>query len=162
MAALLKERREALGLTQEQLGEKLSPSVTFAAVSSWETGAKPVPKKRVAELSALLGIDFVSGDRYPKEAERDEWVLHATDTLQGYAEDSAVLVAVACRIGLDKRLAVDRGDGLEFSGTSSRIVSHARNLTGEIVDRAVEVMLELGLVEPVTDATWHFALKFAQ
>lgn len=162
MAALLKERREALGLTQEQLGERLKPSVTFAAVSSWETGAKPVPKKRVAELSALLGIDFSSGDRYPKEAERDEWVLHATDLIQGAGEDTGEIVAVAVRIGLDRRLAIDRGDGLEFSGTAKRVVEHARNLNAAIVERAVDVMFELGVIEPVTDATWHFALKFAQ
>ncbi len=43
---LLKERREALGLTQIAFAEKLD--VTARSVQSWEAGAVPQPRHRRA------------------------------------------------------------------------------------------------------------------
>lgn len=153
--ALLRRRREHLGLTQEELGAKLSPPVSFAAVSSWESGAKKIPKKRVAELARVLGVDFSRAARYATSTERRAYALAVADS--GVSLEA---IATAVRLTLDERLTVDRGARLEYVGSLDRIARASPNLTIEIVEAAVDELVDAGLVELASDARWHLAFRF--
>lgn len=156
MATIIAERRKELGLTQQELGQMLDPKVSFAAVSSWETGTKPVPQTRIPQLVQVLGVDLYNGARFPKEAERNEYVLHAVSQPIGFATQ-----AVAVRLAVDPLLTQDRGDGLEFSGSVQRIADSSPHLTVAIVEAAIHELLDAGLLERISDGEWHLALKFA-
>ena len=79
----IKEQRTRLGLTQEQLGEKLG--VTNKTVSRWETGTYLPPVEMLQFLSGLYGVtineilcgEILSDEEYKKKA--DENVLTALD-----------------------------------------------------------------------------------
>lgn len=73
----LAELRKELGLTQEQLGEKIG--VTNKTISRWETGTYLPPVEMLLELSKLYDVsinELLSGkrlneDEYKVEAERN-------------------------------------------------------------------------------------------
>lgn len=56
MSTLIRERRMAVGLTQQELGEKCGYSGQAAkkAVWRWEHAGAPVPLDRVRRLAAAL------------------------------------------------------------------------------------------------------------
>lgn len=56
---ILKRAREAAGLTQKALGVALGyPEATAQRfISNWETGYRPIPRKHIKTLAALLNID---------------------------------------------------------------------------------------------------------
>ena len=56
VAAMIHAARARAGLTQAQLAERIG--VSKMAVSTWETGRKPIPKSRQAELGQVLGRWF--------------------------------------------------------------------------------------------------------
>ena len=64
----LKELRKGMGLTQEQLGEKVG--VTNKTVSRWETGSYLPPVECLEMLSDIYGVsinEIVSGQRLSAE-----------------------------------------------------------------------------------------------
>ena len=56
---VLRQAREAAGLTQKALGVALGYPEDHAQsfVSNWETGYRPIPRKHIKTLAALLNID---------------------------------------------------------------------------------------------------------
>ena len=52
----IKEAREAKGLTQAQLGEKLNVKVTATAISLYEKGDRDVPVDVLTEIANLTGV----------------------------------------------------------------------------------------------------------
>jgi len=56
----IREAREAIGLTQQQLGERigLKPNSAQPVVAGWERGDRPIPRRRVKEVADLLGLDI--------------------------------------------------------------------------------------------------------
>ena len=56
IGSYLRARREALGLTQAYLADKMG-GLTNAAISSWESGRMPVPPQRYEDLMLLLNLD---------------------------------------------------------------------------------------------------------
>jgi len=64
--SFIAERRKAMGLTQEQLGELLL--VTNKTVSRWETGKYMPDIDKLQELAAVLGVsvdELLSGELEP-------------------------------------------------------------------------------------------------
>jgi transcriptional regulator with XRE-family HTH domain len=51
----LRERRDALGLTQAALAKQLD--VSNPKISSWETGKDPLPPERYADIARILDFD---------------------------------------------------------------------------------------------------------
>jgi transcriptional regulator with XRE-family HTH domain len=74
-AKRIRLRRQALGLTQQQLADELR--VNRATVSAWERG-KQAPDKHEGRIEAVLGISL-SGDppveEYTDPTERALWAL---------------------------------------------------------------------------------------
>jgi transcriptional regulator with XRE-family HTH domain len=56
LGSFLKSRREARGLTQEQLGTRLGYSSGHQYVSNWERGTSPPPMERLHEIAQILEI----------------------------------------------------------------------------------------------------------
>ena len=75
VARRIRLRRQALGLTQQQLADELR--VNRATVSAWERG-KQAPDKHEGAIEAVLGISL-SGDppagEYTDPNERELWAL---------------------------------------------------------------------------------------
>lgn len=57
---VLRQAREAAGLTQKALGVALGyPEATAQRfVSNWETGYRPIPRKHIKALAALLHVEL--------------------------------------------------------------------------------------------------------
>ena len=55
----IREAREAIGLTQQELGERIGLKSDSAQplVAGWERGDRPVPRKRVKRVAELLGLE---------------------------------------------------------------------------------------------------------
>ncbi len=56
VGAFLRQRRESLGLSQRELGQRFSPSVTTQFISNIERGVTPLPPAQISTLSRELGI----------------------------------------------------------------------------------------------------------
>lgn len=58
---VLREARKSAGLNQTELGMALGyPEATAQkCISNWETGYRPIPRKHIKALAALLHIDPV-------------------------------------------------------------------------------------------------------
>jgi len=54
-AADIRENRERRGLTQEEFAEEVGVDVTV--VKAWESGERLVPKRRMASVRSVLGMD---------------------------------------------------------------------------------------------------------
>lgn len=56
---VLRQAREAAGMTQKALGVALGYPEDHAQsfVSNWETEYRPIPRKHIKTLAALLNID---------------------------------------------------------------------------------------------------------
>ena len=90
----IRDRRAALGLSQQQLAERitatrgrLSGSVGAATVSKWENGHQS-PQRLLAELCAALELstdELLHGARRPTTAERDSVTLKELRKL--YSDD---------------------------------------------------------------------------
>ncbi len=84
----ISEQRKELGLTQEQLGEKLG--VTNKTVSRWETGTYMPPADVLLSMSELFGVTIneilsgrnLSDDEYKQAAEEN-----LTQTIKSSAFD---------------------------------------------------------------------------
>lgn len=69
VAEIIRTAREGLGLTQEDLAEKMD--VSRQAVSKWELGASLPTAENLDRLSELLGVEFPpEEDGAPPEADR--------------------------------------------------------------------------------------------
>lgn len=57
---VLREARKAVGLNQTELGVALGyPEETAQkCVSNWETGYRPIPRKHIKALAALLHVEL--------------------------------------------------------------------------------------------------------
>jgi len=66
IADIIKQAREALGLTQEDLAEKLE--VSRQAVSKWELGASVPSPENLQLLEEVLGVSFPAPEAVPQEA----------------------------------------------------------------------------------------------
>lgn len=57
---VLRQAREAAGLTQKALGVALGYPEDHAQsfVSNWETGYRPIPRKHIKALAALLHVEL--------------------------------------------------------------------------------------------------------
>lgn len=60
IAETIKNAREALGMTQEDLAEKLD--VSRQAVSKWELGASVPTQENLTTLAEVLGVHFPEGE----------------------------------------------------------------------------------------------------
>lgn len=82
----LAQLRKEIGLTQEQLGEKLG--VTNKTVSRWETGAYLPPVEILQQLSELYGItinEILSGEKLTAEQYREKAEENIKTTLSASA-----------------------------------------------------------------------------
>lgn len=54
------DARKDAAMTQKQVGEALGykPGLAQAYVSDWEDGTRPVPRRQIAALAALLKLDL--------------------------------------------------------------------------------------------------------
>lgn len=66
----IRQAREARGLSQEALAEKLD--LSRQAVSKWELGASMPSPENLEALSEVLGMEFVPGDP-PSPSPRNPW-----------------------------------------------------------------------------------------
>lgn len=82
----LSELRHEMGLTQEQLGEKIG--VTNKTVSRWETGTYMPPIESLEALSNVLGVsinEIIAGERLTPE----EYVKKAEENIVNAWHDSS-------------------------------------------------------------------------
>lgn len=57
MGAYIKLLREENHMSQEELGQKLSPPVNRAAVNKWETGqVENIKRKHIEQMSEIFGV----------------------------------------------------------------------------------------------------------
>jgi transcriptional regulator with XRE-family HTH domain len=56
---LLREAREQIGLSQEQLGARLTPKMTRASIANMESGKQRVLAKTLVDLAEALAVDVV-------------------------------------------------------------------------------------------------------
>ena len=57
MGDIIRIKRNELGLSQEELGEKLDPKVNRAAVNKWETGlVENIKRSHIGQLSKIFEI----------------------------------------------------------------------------------------------------------
>lgn len=157
---LVRERRKQMGLTQEELGNMLSPQVSFAAISSWERVGN-IPDGRISELAEVLGIaeaDLTGGVRYVSGTDGR---LAFCDAV-GRADLSLLATNVLLRLATVEGLCADRGRSLEFVGSHESIVRGARYITADDVASVWDEVLASGFVERKSDAEWHLALVLPQ
>lgn len=86
----ISEKRKALGLTQQELAEKLQ--ITNKAVSKWETGDGMPDVQLLTPLANQLGVtvdEILNGEEKPKEE------IVSSNTLS-YSYDLPVCVVVTC------------------------------------------------------------------
>lgn len=96
IAELIKTRREALGMTQEELAEKLE--VSRQAVSKWETGLSVPGNDNRAALSELLGVtDWPEAEEAAREAGEYKEKLKRLSlaALTGWLLSGALLIGLA-------------------------------------------------------------------
>jgi transcriptional regulator with XRE-family HTH domain len=62
----IKARREAAGMTQEELAERLY--VSRQAVSKWEAGASVPNDDNLVQIRAILGVEETAEERAPEDA----------------------------------------------------------------------------------------------
>jgi transcriptional regulator with XRE-family HTH domain len=55
---LVRAAREALGMTQQQLGEAvgLDPRWAQSIVARWESGERPIPRARIRRVAEVLHL----------------------------------------------------------------------------------------------------------
>ncbi len=161
VAAVVRERRKAMGLTQEGLALRLDPPVSAAAVSSWERGYEPIPRGRIDDLARALGVAaemLIGRDRYVSDNAEAR-----LEYMQAIARAPALgIVArnVLLRLGCSAVLVCDRGEGLEFVGDLASIEAETPYLTLDQIEGAWEELLSSGFVERASGAQWHLRLKF--
>ena len=57
MGEIIKEKREALELSQDQLGQRLDPPVNRAAVNKWEKGTvENIKRCHIEQMARIFGI----------------------------------------------------------------------------------------------------------
>jgi len=57
MGEKIKELRKDHNMTQEELGQKLSPSVNRAAINKWEHGTvKNIKRSYIEQMSSIFGV----------------------------------------------------------------------------------------------------------
>ena len=58
--SIIKQARESLGMTQQELGEAvgLTPKWAQSVVAGWERGERPIPRKRLKAAARVLGVDI--------------------------------------------------------------------------------------------------------
>lgn len=59
----VRQARESVHMSAEQLGTSLRPPVGHAAVTRWETGERRIPLDRLEQIAALTGhaVDYFFG-----------------------------------------------------------------------------------------------------
>lgn len=156
---MVKEARERLGITQEELAEKIG--VSYGAISQWERNAKPIPRKRQEQLAAVFGMtpaeirDGVA--RNVRLEERLDWIRAVTAAGMGITAEHIIL-----RLVLDESLCRVVNGALEFSGTTQDIADLSASLTPELVSRHMPEVLASPFVTRIGSVEWHLQLKLPQ
>ena len=76
MGLRIRKRRQELGLTQQQLADRLK--VAESSVNAWETG-KHEPKRKLGAIEAVLGVDLTSEREAFPFATPDEAAIWSMD-----------------------------------------------------------------------------------
>jgi transcriptional regulator with XRE-family HTH domain len=109
IGARLQAAREARGLTQADLGERIG--IESVTLSRYETGARGASLTVLARAADELGVTLADlvGDRPVPEPDRDPRVLRALDVLCGLDEHHLDLaVGVLTEIGRVSKVNGDR------------------------------------------------------
>ncbi len=58
--SIIKQARERLGMTQQELGEAvgLTPKWAQSVVAGWERGERPIPRARLKQVADVLKLDI--------------------------------------------------------------------------------------------------------
>lgn len=86
----IRQAREAVHLTADQLGKAMSPSVGHAAITRWETGERRIPLDRLDQLAGATGHDinfFLGQTRQDAESDLDRELLAAFDAMRHASPD---------------------------------------------------------------------------
>lgn len=155
IAKRILDRRKALGLTQEQLGERLN--VTGQAVSKWETAAALPDVLLLPELCRALEISFDelfgtdTDDRrissaYPwsriggmKERERTYAVAEAAMRMFSRSGEAVPSAGIYCSASPDDFLIADT-DGMCFALAGKEVRQKIMNLDAEKTARFFQVL----------------------
>lgn len=96
MNETIRARRRALGMTQEQLADRLG--VSAPAVSKWEQGASYPDVTLLSALARALGIDLntlMGFARTPEKAEINRMLTRVNDTAKAEGMDAGLALAKA-------------------------------------------------------------------
>ncbi|MBR5366119.1 MAG: helix-turn-helix transcriptional regulator [Clostridia bacterium] len=155
IAKRILERRKALGLTQEQLGERLN--VTGQAVSKWETAAALPDVLLFPELCRALELSFDELFGIAPDNRRDStvndwrWIGGLNEKARTYAVSEAALRmfsrtgeslpqdGIYCSISPDDFLVADT-DGMCFALAGNKVRQKIMNLDAEKTARFFEVL----------------------
>ena len=94
MNEIIRARRRAMGMTQEQLAERLG--VSAPAVSKWEQGASYPDVTLLPALARALGIDLnalMSFERTPEKAEITRMLTRVSDAAKAEGIDAGLSLA---------------------------------------------------------------------
>ena len=56
IGSFIRQKREILGLSQRELGQRLTPPVTTQFISNMERGVTPLPPTHIPALASALGV----------------------------------------------------------------------------------------------------------
>jgi transcriptional regulator with XRE-family HTH domain len=84
----IRKRREALGLTQKQLAERLN--VHWSSVLNWEKG-RHLPARHVGAIESVLGVSLDGGELPPPISEENQALLRKDLGEKRFAEVMAFL-----------------------------------------------------------------------
>lgn len=153
---ILKEKREELGWSQQELGERLDPPVGYGSVYNWESGTKPIPRYRIPNISEVVGIpeETLRGVRRPvQRSEMLEWVQDMTDDPSMSTEAKVILARLTKAVSEDKT-------GMRFTGTVEEASQFVNSMTTSEVMNWWPEVVSSSWVTPASGVDWDFHICF--
>ncbi|MDQ2731432.1 MAG: helix-turn-helix domain-containing protein [Armatimonadota bacterium] len=86
----IRQAREAVHMTGDQLGKAMSPAVGHAAITRWETGERRIPLDRLDQVAGATGQDlnfFFGQTHEDAESDLDRELLAAFDAMRHAGPD---------------------------------------------------------------------------
>lgn len=150
---LVYRRRKELGLSQKELGERLTPPVTQPIISTWENGTAPIPENRYEQLAKELHVsvsDLVVADEYVRDdARMKEWRDLVTMHVRPI---EALVVLLAFQMFFD--------DDTELVMVSqASLLDRVDALTVGVIQKAWPYVLSSPFVERYGTSEWVFRLR---
>lgn len=140
-STLIKEEREALGLTQEDMSNKIG--VSGRTIARWEAGESVPPdtkQKQIEEFLSMLKNAKTSGMSLAS-------IAHPASLLFGTLLGSGVVVGAVAASMLKK----ENQPSLEINSSSKKIIEKIKIIRSEINDINTKIQIVTKLLDDIED-----------